>query len=146
MICGSWAMAKLDGLYTASIIALHADTGRLAWYYQTTPHDHWDFDAAQKLILADLNLGGATGRSSCRPTRTASSTCSTARPAELLSAKNFTYVNWASGVDMKTGRPILTPQIGLVRLAEERLSVMGGRPHLEPDVFQRRKRTSSTSR
>jgi glucose dehydrogenase len=39
---------KLDGLYTASIIALHADTGRLAWHYQTTPNDHWDFDAVQK--------------------------------------------------------------------------------------------------
>jgi quinohemoprotein ethanol dehydrogenase len=38
---------KLDALYTASIIAVHADTGRLAWYYQTTPHDSWDYDAVQ---------------------------------------------------------------------------------------------------
>jgi quinohemoprotein ethanol dehydrogenase len=37
--------ARLDSLYTASIIALHADTGRLAWYYQTTPRNSWDFDA-----------------------------------------------------------------------------------------------------
>src|SRR5450631_4540610 len=50
--------AKLDSLYTASIIALHADTGSLAWFYQVTPHDHWDYDANQKMIFADLDIDG----------------------------------------------------------------------------------------
>ena len=67
----------------------------------------------------------ATGTSSCRRTRTASSTCSTAGTATLLSAKNFTYVNWASGVDMKTGPPVTTPQADWYRLAQERLSRPG---------------------
>jgi quinohemoprotein ethanol dehydrogenase len=49
-----------DVLFTDSIIALHADTGRLAWYYQTTTGDHWDFDAVQKLILADVKIGRDT--------------------------------------------------------------------------------------
>jgi quinohemoprotein ethanol dehydrogenase len=49
-----------DALFTDSIIALHADTGRLAWYYQTTSGDHWDFDAVQKLILADVKIGRDT--------------------------------------------------------------------------------------
>src|SRR5262249_14060319 len=48
-----------DALFTDSIIAVHADTGHLAWYYQTTPADHWDFDACQKLVLADLKIGNA---------------------------------------------------------------------------------------
>ena len=56
----SAATAQSDALFTASILALHADTGRLAWYYQTTPGDHWDFDAVQKLILADLSVDGMT--------------------------------------------------------------------------------------
>ena len=47
-----------DDLYAASIVAIHADDGSLAWYYQTTPGDRWDFDSTQKLILADLDLGG----------------------------------------------------------------------------------------
>ncbi|HLN48735.1 MAG TPA: PQQ-dependent dehydrogenase, methanol/ethanol family, partial [Steroidobacteraceae bacterium] len=50
--------AKLDCLYTASILALHADSGRLAWFYQTTPRDSWDFDSVQKFVLADLKIGG----------------------------------------------------------------------------------------
>ena len=49
-----------DSLYTASIIALHAKTGRMAWHYQTTPRDSWDFDATQKLVFADLPVGGRT--------------------------------------------------------------------------------------
>ena len=52
--------AKLDSLFTASIIAVDADTGRMAWYYQTTPRDSWDFDSVQKLILADLNVDGTS--------------------------------------------------------------------------------------
>jgi quinohemoprotein ethanol dehydrogenase len=47
-----------DALFTATIIAINPDTGRMAWYFQTTPGDHWDFDAVQKLILADLTIDG----------------------------------------------------------------------------------------
>src|SRR5271156_3437843 len=52
--------AKLDSLFTASIIALNATTGRMAWYYQTTPRDSWDYDSVQKLILADVQIDGAS--------------------------------------------------------------------------------------
>ena len=55
---------------------------------------------------------------------------------ELLSAKNFTYVNWASGVDMKTGRPDPDAAIGLAVLAEKRLSRVVGRAHLESHVVR----------
>jgi quinohemoprotein ethanol dehydrogenase len=68
----------MDGLFTASVVALYADTGHLAWYYQTTPGDHWDFDAVQKLILADVKIGSVTRPSSCRRIRTAFSTSSIA--------------------------------------------------------------------
>jgi quinohemoprotein ethanol dehydrogenase len=118
--------AKLDGLYTASIIALHADTGRLAWHYQTTPNDHWDFDSVQKMILTDLPVGGgpelpanAVSGPAAGGTRrhVLMQACKNGffyvldrRTGELLSAQGYTYMNWASGVDMKTGRPITTPQ------------------------------------
>jgi quinohemoprotein ethanol dehydrogenase len=102
--------SKLDGLYTASILALHADTGRLAWHYQTTPNDHWDFDAVQKMILADLNIGGADRHVLMQANKNGFFYVLDRANGELLSAKTFTYINWATGVDMQTGRPVTTPQ------------------------------------
>src|ERR1019366_3448688 len=100
--------ATLDGLYAASIIALHADTGRLAWYYQTTPHDMWDFDATQKLILTDLDVGGALHHVILQANKNGFFYVLDRATGRLLSAKNFAYINWASGVDMKSGRPVIT--------------------------------------
>jgi quinohemoprotein ethanol dehydrogenase len=101
--------STLDGLYTASIIALHADTGRLAWYYQTTPHDMYDFDATQKLILADLDVAGRTHHAILQANKNGFFYVLDRETGKLLSAKNFAYTNWASGVDLKTGRPLVTP-------------------------------------
>jgi quinohemoprotein ethanol dehydrogenase len=100
--------ARLDALYTASIIALHADTGRLAWYYQTTPRDSWDFDAVQKMILTDLDVGGTTHQVILQANKNGFFYVLDRKSGKLLSVKNYTYINWASGVDMKTGRPVTT--------------------------------------
>jgi quinohemoprotein ethanol dehydrogenase len=99
-----------DALYTASIIAVNADTGRMAWYYQTTPGDHWDFDAVQKLILADLNVDGQPRRVIMQANKNGFFYLLDRQSGKLISAKDYTYVNWASGIDMKTGRPMLTAQ------------------------------------
>ncbi len=100
--------SKGDTLYTASIVALHADTGMLAWYYQTTPHDSWDFDAVQKMILTDLEIGGTTHRVILQANKNGFFYVLDRETGKLLSAKTYTYINWASGIDMKTGRPILS--------------------------------------
>jgi quinohemoprotein ethanol dehydrogenase len=102
--------ARLDSLYTASIIALHADTGRMAWYYQATPRDSWDFDAVQKLILADVEVDGSPRPVIMQANKNGFFYVLDRATGKLVSAKNFTFVNWAKGVDLKTGRPILTPQ------------------------------------
>ncbi len=102
--------ARLDSLYTASIIALHADTGRLAWYYQVTPHDHWDFDSNQKMIFADLAIDGVPQQVLMQASKNGFFYILDRKSGKLLSAKNYTYINWASGVDMKTGRPVPTEQ------------------------------------
>ncbi len=100
--------SKLDALFTASILALHADTGRLAWHYQTTPHDSWDYDAVQKMIFADLAIDGVTRHVIMQASKNGFFYVLDRKTGKLLSAKNYTYVNWASGVDLKTGRPLLT--------------------------------------
>ncbi len=100
---------NLDSLYTASIVALHARTGRMAWYYQTTPHDSWDYDSVQKLVLADLTQGGERRRVLMQASKNGFFYVLDAGSGRLLSARNFTHVSWASGVDLKTGRPHVLP-------------------------------------
>jgi quinohemoprotein ethanol dehydrogenase len=99
-----------DALFTDSIIALHADTGRLAWYYQTTPGDRWDFDACQKLVLANLKVGRDMRSVIMQANKNGFFYILDRQTGELVSAKNFTFVNWMSGIDMKTRRPRLTKQ------------------------------------
>ena len=100
---------KLDSLYTASIVALHADTGQLAWYYQNTPRDSWDFDSTQKMILADLEVDGTPSQVILQANKNGFFYVIDRKTGKLLSAKNFSYVNWATAIDMKTGRPLTTP-------------------------------------
>jgi quinohemoprotein ethanol dehydrogenase len=100
--------AKLDSLYTASIVALDATTGRMAWYYQTTPRDSWDFDSVQKLILAEIPIAGENRSVIMQASKNGFFYVLDRKTGKLLSAKNFTYVNWASHVDMKTGRPVVS--------------------------------------
>jgi quinohemoprotein ethanol dehydrogenase len=95
-----------DELYAASIIAIHADTGAMAWYYQTVPGDRWDFDSTQKLILADLDLDGRRRQVIMQAAKNGFYYVLERSTGELLSAHNFAFVSWARGIDLKTGRPI----------------------------------------
>jgi quinohemoprotein ethanol dehydrogenase len=101
--------ARSDDLFAASIIAVHAATGRMAWYYQETPGDQWDYDAVQKFILADLTIAGTPRKVLMQASKNGFFYVLDRLTGELLAADAFTYVNWASRVDLKTGRPIETP-------------------------------------
>lgn len=98
-----------DDLFTASIIAIRADTGDLAWYYQTTPGDRWDYDSTQKMILADLDLGQGVRKVLMQAPKNGYYYVLDRRTGELLSAKNYAFVNWSKGIDAHTGRPIPSP-------------------------------------
>ena len=99
-----------DELFTASILAVHADSGRLAWHYQTTPHDHWDFDATQKFVMADLTLQGQVHHTIMQASKNGFFYVLDRATGQLLSAAAYTYMNWASGIDLKSGRPVVTAQ------------------------------------
>ncbi len=99
-----------DNLYLASILALNPDTGRMAWYYQTTPADNWDFTATQKMILADLVIGGKTRQVIMQAPKNGFFYVLDRITGELLSAEPFATVTWASHIDMETGRPVETAQ------------------------------------
>jgi quinohemoprotein ethanol dehydrogenase len=97
---------KGDNLYLASIVALHADTGEYAWHYQATPGEEWDFDAVQQLVLADLKVDGKLRQVLMQANKNGFFYVLDRKTGALISAKAIVPVNWASGVDLKTGRPI----------------------------------------
>ena len=97
-----------DELYAASIIAIHANSGVMAWYYQTVPGDRWDYDSTQKFVLADLDLAGQHRQVIMQAAKNGFYYVLDRRTGELLSANNFAYVSWTRGLDAK-GRPILDP-------------------------------------
>jgi quinohemoprotein ethanol dehydrogenase len=94
-----------DNLYLASIIAVKADTGEYVWHYQTTPADTWDYDAVSPMTIANLTLDGKERHVVMQPCKNGFFYVLDAASGELLRAEAFTEVNWADGVDMKTGRP-----------------------------------------
>ena len=95
-----------DNLYLSSIVALNPDDGSLVWYYQTTPGDTWDYTATQHIMLADLEIEGTMRKVLMQAPKNGFFYVIDRETGELLSADAYTYVNWAQGVDMTTGRPI----------------------------------------
>jgi PQQ-dependent dehydrogenase (methanol/ethanol family) len=94
-------------LYTASVLALNADTGKITWHYQFTPHDAWDYDGVNERVLADLNIDGKQTPVLMHANRNGFFYVLDRANGKLLSAKQFVdNVNWATGVDLKTGMPI----------------------------------------
>jgi quinohemoprotein ethanol dehydrogenase len=99
-----------DNLYLASIIAVKPDTGEYVWHYQTVPADTWDYDAVSPMTLANLTIDGKQRRVILQPNKNGFFYVLEAKTGKLLLAEPFTDVNWADGVDMKTGRPRVKPE------------------------------------
>ena len=95
-----------DNWFLSSIVAINADTGRYVWHYQATPGEEWDFDAVQQLILADLVIEGTRRQVLMQANKNGFFYVLDRKTGQLISAKNFTPVTWARGVDLKTGRPL----------------------------------------
>ncbi|MFK8021019.1 MAG: PQQ-dependent dehydrogenase, methanol/ethanol family [Pseudomonadales bacterium] len=97
-----------DNLFLASILALKPDSGELVWHYQTTPRDTWDFTATQHMILADIKIDEQERQVIMQAPKNGFFYVLDRLTGELLSAEKYVFVNWASHVDLSTGRPIET--------------------------------------
>lgn len=97
-----------DNLYLSSIIALRPETGELVWHYQTTPGDNWDYTAVQHIMLADLEIEGVTRQVLMQAPKNGFFYVLDRASGELISAEKYIVANWASHVDMTTGRPVET--------------------------------------
>jgi quinohemoprotein ethanol dehydrogenase len=98
-----------DNLFVASIIALNADTGEYVWHYQETPGERWDFDATPPLMLATLKVNGADRDVLMQASKNGFFYVLDRTTGELLAADKFVDANWATHVDLKTGRPEESP-------------------------------------
>ena len=100
-----------DNLFLCSILAIDPDTGRLAWYYQQVPREGWDYTATQPMILADLEIDGETRKVLMQAPKAGFFYILDRATGELLSADPYVPVNWATHVDLETGRPAMNPAV-----------------------------------
>lgn len=95
-----------DNRWSMTIFARDADTGMAKWVYQMTPHDEWDYDGVNEMILADIPVKGQETKALVHFDRNGFAYTMNRETGELLVAEKYDpAVNWATHVDMETGRP-----------------------------------------
>jgi quinohemoprotein ethanol dehydrogenase len=99
----------LDNLFVCSILALDADTGEYKWHYQVVPEDSWDYDSVQQLTLADIRINGQMRKVLMQANKNGFFYVLDRLTGKVISAEPFAQVNWASGIDLATGRPKINP-------------------------------------
>jgi quinohemoprotein ethanol dehydrogenase len=95
-----------DNLYTASVVALDADTGKYIWHYQVNPRDAWDYDCTQRMTLADLIINGETRKVLMQAPKNGFFYVLDRNTGKLISAEKIGKVTWADHIDIATGRPV----------------------------------------
>ena len=100
----------LDNLYVCSVVALNADTGEYKWHYQFVPEDSWDFDSVQQLTLADIRINGQARKVIMQANKNGFFYVLDRLTGKVISASPFAQANWASEIDLRTGRPMIRPE------------------------------------
>lgn len=99
---------KWDNLYTCSIVAVDANTGKLKWYYQTVPADSWDFDSVGGFIMADIQMEGKARKVIMQAPKSGVFYILDRTNGQFISAEPFVPVNWVTSFDKKNnGKPII---------------------------------------
>jgi quinohemoprotein ethanol dehydrogenase len=99
-----------DRLFADCIVAVRPETGQYVWHYQEVPDDVWDYDSTSQLILADIKIAGRTRKVIIHAPKDGFVYVVDRATGKLISAEPlFPKVNWATGIDRKTGRPIKNP-------------------------------------
>ena len=116
---GPWndAKRKGDNLYVASVIAIRPKTGEIAWHYQFAPNDVWDWDSWE-MIHGDVTVNGQRRKVIMHMARNGFLYVIDRTNGQLLSANAFAKVNWATHVDLKTGRPVESEESKKLRAGE----------------------------
>jgi alcohol dehydrogenase (cytochrome c) len=97
-----------DSLYTASVLAIRPKTGELVWHYQYIPNESYDFDGTSEPEIADLTIDGQPRKVLLNANKNGFLYVIDRTNGQLIAAHPYVKVNWASKIDLKTGRPVLT--------------------------------------
>ncbi|WP_084536870.1 methanol/ethanol family PQQ-dependent dehydrogenase [Azospirillum halopraeferens] len=109
-----------DNRWSMTIFARDADTGMAKWVYQMTPHDEWDYDGVNEMILADIDVKGKATKALVHFDRNGFAyTMDRTNGALLVAEKYDPVVNWATHVDMQTGRPQVVAQYSTSQNGED---------------------------
>ncbi|MEQ9638718.1 MAG: PQQ-dependent dehydrogenase, methanol/ethanol family [Alphaproteobacteria bacterium] len=123
---GPWnaEFRKGDNLYIASVIAVRPKTGEIVWHYQFSPNDPFDYDAVAEPVLADIDVNGTQRKVLMQANRNGYFYVLDRATGELLAANQYIEkLNWADGIDMKTGRPIDSELTKKVRTSGEAVDI-----------------------
>jgi alcohol dehydrogenase (cytochrome c) len=119
-----------DNLYTCSVLALDPKTGKIRWHYQFWPNNPFDYDSVAEMVLATLNINGTPTKVVMDANRNGFFYVIDRTNGKLLAANPYVQVNWASAIDLKTGRPIETGVTTRARAGEQVTvwpSILGGK-------------------
>ena len=100
-----------DNLYLASIVALDADTGQYRWHYQANPRESWDYKTTANMIATTLTLDGEPRKVLMQAPTNGFFYVLDRHTGKLISAEKTGKVNWASHIDLTTGRPVEAPDL-----------------------------------
>jgi alcohol dehydrogenase (cytochrome c) len=126
-----------DNLYTCAVLALEPKTGKIKWHYQFSPNNPFDYDSVAEMVLADLNIGGKPTKVLMDANRNGFFYILDRTNGKLLAANPYVRVNWASSIDMNTGRPVETDVVKDAREGKKVVvypSILGGK-NWEPMSF-----------
>jgi alcohol dehydrogenase (cytochrome c) len=97
-----------DSLFTASVLAIRPKTGEVACYFQYTPNDIYDVDSTDENVLADISISGQTRKVMIQANKNGFMYVLDRTNCKLIAAHPYVKVNWATHIDLATGRPVLT--------------------------------------
>ncbi len=133
-----------DNLYTCSVLALDPKTGKIKWHYQFSPNNPFDYDAVAEMVLATMDINGKPTKVLMDANRNGFFYVLDRTNGKLLAANPYVKVNWASAIDMKTGRPVETDVAKKARTGEKVTvwpSILGGK-NWEPMSYNPQKQTA----
>ncbi len=126
-----------DNLYTSSVLALDPKTGAIKWHYQFTPNDSFDYDSVNEMVLAEVKVEGKPTKVILHADKNGFFYVLDRTTGKPIAANPFVEVNWASSIDLKTGRPVETEVSARARKGEKVTmwpSLLGGK-NWEPMSF-----------
>jgi len=124
-----------DNLFVASIVALHARTGKYAWHYQENPGECWDYTSAQPMILADLPIDGTPRKVLLHAPKNGFFYVLDRSNGKVISAESYMPPTWATGIDKATGRPI---EVAGLRYEDAPFTVVAAAHSWHPFAFSPR--------